>query len=94
MRNRVPNATSTSEAALTVDREIIHSTGDVSAVLKMAHGRGLIVRVDAPTESPEPDIATAGRLATFDRGVFMLFRPEWVFGEPQFQRIPLSLIHI
>lgn len=70
------------------DREIIHSARDVPVFIKMAHERGLVVRVDAPTECPKPDIATADRLATLDRGVFILFRPEWVFGEPQFQRIP------
>jgi hypothetical protein len=71
-----------------VDREIIHCASDVSAFLKMAHELGLIVRIDAPSELPKPIIASADCLEGLDRGVFALYRPDWIFGEQQFQQIP------
>lgn len=70
-----------------MDCEIIHSAVDVPAFLGLAHELGLHIRVDAPTEFPESDMATADRLTSFDRGVFMLSRPEWAFGAPQYHRI-------
>ena len=81
--------TAPTEAALEMpDIEIIHAGEDVPAVLRLASEIGLIVRRDTPTAAPEPDLLQPEQFVRFDRGVFMLYRPEWVFGQFQFQEIP------
>jgi hypothetical protein len=68
-------------------KEIIHASEDVPAVLRCAVDLGMIIQYDAPSERPEEHIVTEDQIGSYDRGIFMLYRPEWVFGKPQFQPI-------
>lgn len=68
-------------------KEIIHASEDVSTILKCAVDLGMIIQYSAPIERPEEHIVTEDQIGSYDRGTFMLYRPEWVFGKPQFQLI-------
>lgn len=68
-------------------KEIIHAAEDVPALLKCAAEMGLIIQHDAPSALPEAQIISGDQLNTYERGVFLLYRPEWVLGELQFERI-------
>jgi hypothetical protein len=70
------------------DREFIHATEDVVEVLRAVARIGLIICHDIPSISPRPNVVTVERENAYDRGVFVVFRPDWVFGEFQFQEIP------
>ncbi len=65
-------------------KEIIHASEDVRAVLRCAVELGMIIRHDAPSDRPEAQIVSEDQIDVYERGTFMLYRPEWVFGEPQF----------
>jgi hypothetical protein len=47
----------------------------------------MVIQHDVPSERPEEHIVTEYQIGSYDRGSFMLYRPEWVFGKPQFQLI-------
>jgi hypothetical protein len=61
------------------DREFIHSTSDVTSALNYAFDSGLLVRLDEPQTEPRPLMLTRANVADITKGVFFLFRPEWVF---------------
>src|SRR5688572_5941153 len=65
------------------DREFIHSAFDVSAVLYYALGSGMQVIVDTPQPEPRPRMITTEDVPLYESGVFLLFKPEWVYGEFQ-----------
>jgi len=70
------------------DFEFIHATEDVREVLQFANDLGLVIRDDQPTATPEPKIISAEQVEELSAGVYMLYRPEWVFGEFVFEVIP------
>jgi hypothetical protein len=73
------------------DREFIHSTSDVASTLLYALDSGLQIRLDEPQQEPRPCMLTRADVADIPRGVFSLFRPEWVFGP--FQSMAISEGH-
>lgn len=73
------------------DKELIHVTSDLTAALLFALDGGLQVRVDEPQLVPRPRLLERSEVGTFTKGVFFLFRPEWVHGP--FQILPISAGH-
>jgi hypothetical protein len=69
------------------DRELIHANEDTTSVLNLAVELGLTIRLDLPTLTPTPDILCIERLKDFQSGIFILYRPEWIFGDQQFIEI-------
>jgi len=65
------------------DYEFIHSWSDVSSVLNYAIDSGFKIRSGAPQRELEPCLVTRDSIASFQGGVFYLFRPEWEFGQCQ-----------
>lgn len=65
------------------DREFIHSISDISAVLHYALGSGMQVMFDGPQPEPRPRFLAQEDVALRESGVFLLFKPEWVYGEFQ-----------
>ena len=70
------------------DREIIHCSKDVFSLLAYAIDSGMQVMVGAPCPEPLPWILNYEDLTGLERGVFYLFRSEWVFGA--FQVMPIA----
>jgi len=70
------------------DREMIHSTADVTSALLFAFDSGLQVRMDTPQSDPRPRLLDRQELGKLSSGVFFLFRPEWVYGPLQI--LPIS----
>jgi hypothetical protein len=62
------------------DREFIHTSSDVTSTLVYALDSGLNVRLDEPQSKPVPCLLTREEIVDIKRGVFFLFRPEWVYG--------------
>src|SRR2546422_9477438 len=69
------------------DREFIHSTSDVASTLLYALDSGLQVMVEDPQSEPRPCMLTQTDVVGIEKGVFSLFRPEWVYGPFQIMRI-------
>lgn len=69
------------------DREFIHSTADVVSTLEFAVKHGLQVRLDEPQPDSRVRMLAADEISATKRGVFFLFRPEWVFGPWQTMQI-------
>ena len=69
----------------------VHAFEDVAAVLSYAADLGMIVQLDTPTERPEQKFASGKDLGQIGRGVFFLYRPEWVFGAFEFVEIPSEI---
>lgn len=65
------------------DREMIHSTSDVTSALLFALDSGLQVRLDDPQPEPRPHLLERSEIGKIERGIFFLFRPEWVYGPLQ-----------
>src|SRR5579863_4590032 len=61
-------------------REFIHTSSDVASLLLYALDSGMQVRLDEPQTERHPRILSRADVTTFDRGIFFLFRPEWVYG--------------
>src|SRR5712675_1432260 len=70
------------------NRELIHSFSDVSSTLHYALDLGLQVRLDDPQPEPRQRLLDRSEISGIDRGVFMLFRSEWIYGPLQF--VPIS----
>jgi hypothetical protein len=70
------------------DRELIHSTADVSSMVLYALDSGFQVMLDSPQPEPRPRMLARMDVNTFKEGVFLLFRPEWVYGN--FRFMPIS----
>ena len=70
------------------DLEFIHATDDVRHILEFAAKNRLLIRDDAPTKEPKPRLINAENLGTRDSGSFVLYKPDWVFGELIFEMIP------
>lgn len=68
-------------------REIIHASEDVQTVLRIAVELGMVIQRDAPSDRPEPQVIKEDEIDAYDRGVFILYRPQWVLGKPEFQPI-------
>ena len=68
--------------------EFLHAHEDVSRVLQYANNVGLIIRNDHPTDGPQSDLVSPSEIDSIVSGVFMLYKPEWVYGEPEFGIIP------
>ena len=68
--------------------EFIHAREDVSRVLHYANNIGLIIRNDHPTDQPQSDVVSPSEIDYIECGVFMLYKPSWVYGEPKFGVIP------
>ncbi|MBI5764010.1 MAG: hypothetical protein HZA51_10845 [Planctomycetes bacterium] len=62
------------------DREFVHSTIDVASTLLFALDSGMQVIVDTPQLEPRPQLLSLSQAAKMEKGVFYLFRPEWVSG--------------
>jgi hypothetical protein len=69
------------------DREFIHCAADVTSTLLYALDHGFQVRHDQPQTEPEPRMIERADIADLRRGVFFLFRPEWVYGPWQIGQI-------
>jgi hypothetical protein len=69
------------------DREIIHCTADVANALYFVLDNGFQVAQDLPSEVPEPQMLTRSKVGGIQKGVFLVFRPEWLFGPFQFMAI-------
>jgi hypothetical protein len=67
--------------------KFVHAFEDVAVVLMCAAELGMTIQVDAPTEGPEQDTVSIVDLNKLGHGVFLLYRPEWVFGTPEFAKI-------
>lgn len=69
------------------DREFIHSREDVRDALRFARSMGLQVLSDRTLGSRAPEPMSSEQIDGVDRGVFYLFRSEWVSA-------PLQVMHI
>lgn len=69
------------------DFEFIHSTEDVLGVLRLAAKNGLTIAHDHPSIIPTVDVVTPEDICQFNRGTFLLYHQNWVFGELQFDKI-------
>jgi hypothetical protein len=70
------------------DREFIHASADVRSTLLFALDSGLSVMEDDMEQSePRPNMLDRAAVAQCEKGVFYLFRPDWVFGPFQFNCI-------
>ncbi len=70
------------------DREFIHSTIDVTSTLLCALDSGMRVRLDEPQPAPHPFMVERTDVADLERGIFFLFRPQWLYGP--FQAMAIS----
>jgi hypothetical protein len=70
------------------DKEFIHSAADVTQALSFALASGFQIRLDAPKAKAEQRFLQKEEIGTLGGGVFLLLRPEWVYGEPQIAPIP------
>lgn len=68
--------------------KFVHALEDVAAVLICAAELGMTIQIDAPTERPEKEMLSRLDFNKVGHGVFLLYRPEWVFGAPEFAEIP------
>jgi hypothetical protein len=73
------------------DRELIHSLSDVASTLLYALDLGFQVRLDDPQPEPRPRLLSRSEISRIERGVFVLFRSEWMHG--QLQIMPISSGH-
>lgn len=69
------------------DREFIHSRGDVQDALRFAWTIGLHVLPDAARANDVTNALSPEALDSVDRGVFQLYRPDWVMAPLQVMRI-------
>jgi hypothetical protein len=70
------------------DCELIHSSSDVTSVLSYALQSGFLVRIDAPQREANVRLVGPSEAGEMQRGVFFLYRPEWIFGPFQFFPVP------
>lgn len=70
------------------DREFIHSSADVGAVLQYLLELGFQIMVDEPQPTPVACVLTTEHATSTERGQFHVFRPEWVYGP--FKVSPIS----
>lgn len=69
------------------DFEFIHASEDVRKVLVLASSLGLVIRNDIPNDTPDPIIVSADDVEGLSQGSFILYKPEWVFGDFKFDEI-------
>lgn len=70
------------------DREFIHSSRDVSALLFYAMDCGFRIIDEEPVPEPAPRTLSIEEAAEMVKGQFFLFRPEWVYGPFHISEIP------
>lgn len=69
------------------DREFIHSASDVASSLLYALDSGFHVCHCEPQYNASPRMLTKAQARHLSAGVFLLLRPEWIFGTLQVSRI-------
>lgn len=67
--------------------QVVHAFEDVAMVLSCALELGMVIQVDAPAERPEQALVSSEVLPRLGHGVFVLYRPDWVFGSPVFVEV-------
>ncbi len=70
------------------DREFIHSSNDVASTLNYAFDSGMHIIDDTPQLQPKPYMLMRSEINKIEKGIFYLFRPEWVYGQFQMMTIP------
>jgi hypothetical protein len=69
------------------ERKLIHVNDDLMSVCKFANSLGMIVVPDKSNNAPTIVQLDPNKALSFERGVYLLLRDEWIFSEPKFSYI-------